>query len=413
MLDYALVINSNSPSLGEESSDDFYMEDAVYSSLDVKTRNSYIWKRDIFEGIGGVIDWNSPYQQVFYANIILDQLNSVKDIEKNTLEFNRIKGAALFLRSYAFCDLLQTFALPFDESTAETDLGVPLKLSSDVNIKPERASIQHCYDQIINDLVAAENLMTNNVDYDHPNRASKPAVFALLSRIYHYMRKYELSEQYATKCLNIYNNIVDFNSLNTSASNPFGGVKAEGMIYLNKINPGLLFHSLRSNAIIDSSLYMSYDDNDLRKSVLFIIRNNKPFRKTSMGGSGAYFTGLSTEEVILNRAECYARSGKHDLAMKDLNDLLVNRYKADEFSELTASSASEALGLILKERRKELVFRGIRWSDIRRLNKEGANITLRRIIAGVEYTLPPNDKRYALPIPPDEMLLNPMPQNER
>jgi len=73
----------------------------------------------------------------------------------------------------------------------------------------------------------------------------------------------------------------------------------------------------------------------------------------------------------------------------------------------------EALAIILIERRKELLMRGLRWADLKRSNKEGANKTLIRIINGHPVTLPPNDNRYAQPLPNEIILLTGMPQNSR
>ncbi|HEY0177744.1 MAG TPA: RagB/SusD family nutrient uptake outer membrane protein, partial [Pedobacter sp.] len=71
------------------------------------------------------------------------------------------------------------------------------------------------------------------------------------------------------------------------------------------------------------------------------------------------------------------------------------------------------LRIVLQERRKELIMRGIRWMDIKRLNKEGANITLTRKLNGNVYTLPANDLRFALPIPDDVIAFSGMKQNLR
>ncbi|GAA0881862.1 hypothetical protein GCM10009120_04580 [Sphingobacterium siyangense subsp. cladoniae] len=99
--------------------------------------------------------------------------------------------------------------------------------------------------------------------------------------------------------------------------------------------------------------------------------------------------------------------------MQLLNKLLLHRWKSGKFQVLTAKSDSEALDLILKERRKELLFRGVRWLDLKRLNKEGREISLKRVLGGKEFVLYPNDLRYALPIPEDVIELSGMQQNPR
>ncbi len=99
--------------------------------------------------------------------------------------------------------------------------------------------------------------------------------------------------------------------------------------------------------------------------------------------------------------------------MSDLNTLLIKRWAAGTFIPVTADNVEEALSIILAERRKELVFRGRRWLDIKRLNKEGKNIVLMRNIHGKTYTILPNDLRYALAIPETVIQLSGMQQNPR
>jgi len=84
------------------------------------------------------------------------------------------------------------------------------------------------------------------------------------------------------------------------------------------------------------------------------------------------------------------------------------------FPTYTATSANNALGQILAERRKELCFRGIRWSDLRRLNQDPTYaVTLQRLLNGTTYTLPANDLRYTLLIPLDEIQISGLQQNPR
>ncbi|HQT24902.1 RagB/SusD family nutrient uptake outer membrane protein, partial [Daejeonella sp.] len=109
---------------------------------------------------------------------------------------------------------------------------------------------------------------------------------------------------------------------------------------------------------------------------------------------------FSSNELYLIQAECYARKGNTVDAMKSLNTLLVKRFKTGTFIPLTAGSAEAALGIVLKERRKELVYRGMRWQDLRRLNLEPQFATdLKRVINGQTHILPANDSRYVFPIP--------------
>lgn len=90
---------------------------------------------------------------------------------------------------------------------------------------------------------------------------------------------------------------------------------------------------------------------------------------------------------------------------------MVTRWRKNRFKPFTAASADDALALVLKERRKELLFRGLRWIDIKRLNKEGAGINITRLVNGMRYTLEPGDPRFALPLPADVIDASGMPQN--
>jgi hypothetical protein len=57
--------------------------------------------------------------------------------------------------------------------------------------------------------------------------------------------------------------------------------------------------------------------------------------------------------------------------------------------------------------------RGVRWTDIRRLNLEDANIKPKRIINTQPYELQPNSLKYAILIPPDAVVMGQYKQNDR
>ncbi len=108
------------------------------------------------------------------------------------------------------------------------------------------------------------------------------------------------------------------------------------------------------------------------------------------------------DELYLVRAESYARAGNATAAMADLNTLLRTRWQAGTYTDMVAASPDDALAKILPERRKELLFRNIRWADLKRLNKDTRfAVTLSRTVNGTTYTLPPNDLRYQVLLPED------------
>ncbi|MNY37378.1 SusD family protein [compost metagenome] len=117
--------------------------------------------------------------------------------------------------------------------------------------------------------------------------------------------------------------------------------------------------------------------------------------------------------MYLIRAEARVRNNQIELASADLNLLRKKRWKSN-YQDLTGNNALNVLKLILQERQRELAFRGIRWTDLRRLNKDDQfAVTLTRTMDGTTYKLLPNDKKYVIPIDEEELRLGGIEQNER
>src|SRR5690606_38331353 len=97
----------------------------------------------------------------------------------------------------------------------------------------------------------------------------------------------------------------------------------------------------------------------------------------------------------------HARTGKLSGALADMHELLSHRYTDTVYQKFETEDTAQALAFILIERQKELAFRlGIRWADIRRLNREPAfQRVLTRTIGGKTYDINPGDRKYALLVP--------------
>ena len=406
-----------SPALGEISADNLYFPYSFWQSIDTKEANAYSWAADIYEGQPLDDNWDLPYQQVYYANLVLEELASVPQTTDNSVQWFSIQGSALFIRAYAFYNIAQLFAPVYDDSTAATDAGIPLRLHSDVTAPSVRASVQDTYSQILADLRQAVPLLSPGFPAAQRNLPSRPAAYALLSRVLLSMRSYTQAGLYADSALQLYDTLIDYNTVSTAAFLPFTRLNNETLYQSNVVTSTQCLAALAyPGCVVDSTLYASYAPTDLRRAILFHLNPTTalPNPNGSYAGSIFPFTGLATDECFLVRAECSAREGNTTLALNDLNTLLRHRYLTGSFTTLGASSPAAALALILAERRKELPFRGLRWTDLRRLNKEGYNITLTRLLNGTTYTLIPNSNLYTLPIPPDVLNDNPgMIQNKR
>ncbi|WP_175403967.1 RagB/SusD family nutrient uptake outer membrane protein [Mucilaginibacter sp. PPCGB 2223] len=406
-LDQHTWTNDVSAEEGEISADSYYVTDAVYATFNLQeARALYLWQTPT-----RAYEWDFEYSCVYSANIVLDNLPNLERNNTNASAWDNCKGSALLFRGKAFLDIALIWAKSYDSQNSNTDLGIPLRLTSDFNVLSKRASVQQTYDQILTDLKSSIPLLPRipiNVF-----RPSKGAAYGLLARTYLMMRKYDLAKLYADSCLQINSNLLDYNSIKTSGTFPFSAVtytNPEHVLYLDSYpNYHVAFYT---TATVDPTLYASYDVNDLRKSIFFIANPAGGFRfRGDYTGGNKHYNGIATDEMFLTRAECEARNGDTQSALNDLNTLLAKRYKAGTFVQVQSNNATALLQVILTERRKELFFRLLRFADIKRLNLEGANISITRVLNGQTYTLPANDERFALAIPADVITLSGIQQN--
>jgi hypothetical protein len=397
-------INGNYPSASEVSSDDFYLSKTSWSSMTEPQRNFYTWQK--YDNIGG--DYTGPYSAIEYANVILESLPNISDGDQQTR--NSVKGNALFIRASYHYALAQLFAPVYDGATAGKDLGIALRTTADIAVKPVRSTVAETYSSIITDLTQALPLLPAHPVLKY--RASKPAAYGLIARAYLSMRDYRKAGLYADSALTLYNTLIDYNGLNASAAIPFHVFNDE-VIYDARSSPPQAMDP--SIARIDSDLYASYQPNDLRKTILFFSNGDGSagFKGTYTGQRFNYlFTGIATNELYFIKAETAVRNGDPSTALQTLNTLLSTRWKEDTYVPYTVTDSKQLLTLILQERRKDLLFRTLRWTDLRRLNKEGGESkTLARNLDGTIFQLTPGSLRYVFEIDQSAVRLSGLTQN--
>lgn len=395
ILDNTTKMNIYYPSVGEIGADNYYIESVAWNTLtDFTSKNAYVWSRDLFNE-SETSDWSNCYVIVFTANVVLEGIDKYR--QNFTQEaYDEIKSTALFFRAYAFHELSQLFMQQYDNETAGQTLGIPLRLDPDLNKKTTRSTARETYNQILEDITAAVQLLP--IETMVKTRPNKAAGYGLLARIYLSMGAYIEAEKATENCLAVTKaKLMDYNDLDKTANNPF-----------KRFNDEVIFHNLilgktilaAPRCKVDSLLYKDYHESDLRRSMYFQESTGKSWTfKGSYDGSNSLFGGIALDEIYLIRAECLARTGDNVRAKEVLNELLKHRFIKGDFESVNSES-DFLLQEILENRRKELAFRGLRWSDLRRLNTDSRfETTLKRVVDGKVYELAPNDTRYVLPIP--------------
>ncbi len=393
----------------EISADNYYLTDADYNSLEeTGQQRMYTWEPDHHYD-NFLNDWFTAYQKVYSCNLVLNCLAKITPTAADQNEWNILKGQALMIRAKVFFTIANIWAPAYEATTAAQTLGIPLRVKEDFTLTSTRASLQETFEKIVTDLKMSLPLLpTVGVNAAYPTRVSS---YAYLSRVLLSMHRYAEAGLYADSCLQLNSSLIDYNTLSATTAAPFAPFHAEQLYYCISWAPQLAV----GRAIVDSTLYPQYETEDLRRLIYFKVNANgtQAYKGGYDGLAGSFFSGIATDEIYLTRAECYARAGDNSRALADINALLRKRYRTGSFLPVTISDNEALLEFILKERRKELVMRFVRWMDIKRLNKEGANISLQRKINNQTYTLAPNDLRFALPIPEEIIRLTGMPQNPR
>jgi len=398
-----VVMNFAATGLAEIASDSYYLNETSWTAMtDERDRFLYLWQP--YSPIAS--QWTGPYQAILHANTVLKYLPSIKISPGEITVANSLRGAALFHRAYQLLHLLQVFSLPYDPAGSNDNLGVVLRKEPSLDEKISRSTVRQCYDFIIGDLKESVNLLPEKADI--PTRPSKAAAYAALARAYLVMSAFENAGRYADSALMIQPDLIDYGTeINTASNVPFSKWNKE-VIFDMAMNGGAPLAPARRR--VNIAEYGNYEESDLRKKAFFSLNNQgEVLFKGNYNGlnSSQLFCGPTTAEMYLIRSETNIRKNRLSEAAKDINTLRAKRFASSDFSEVEFTEQKWAMDFIKKERRRELIFRGQRWPDVRRYILLGEQEeTMTRIAGGKIYTMTaPDIVGYTYKLP-DEVIDN-------
>ncbi|MBO9574061.1 MAG: RagB/SusD family nutrient uptake outer membrane protein, partial [Chitinophagaceae bacterium] len=259
-------VNWNHPSLGEAAADDYYTTEIRWNNnFTSLEKNAYSWTRTYPITTTVLGNWDFAYSLVLLTNIVLEGLQNLQPASAEEKEqWKHIQAQALYHRARSFYLLSELYAPPYNAATAAKDLSIPLRVHTDVTVPSKRSTVKETYEMIVHDLmIAAEGLPDKAMNDSRPNR---PAAYALLARLYLGTQQFDSSLKYADKCLQIKNDLLDFNTLNVNAAS-IGS------------NKEIIFHDFfnlnMTIRYVNEAFYNTYEDNDLRKKCYFRVNTDR------------------------------------------------------------------------------------------------------------------------------------------
>ncbi|WP_282037007.1 RagB/SusD family nutrient uptake outer membrane protein [Saccharicrinis aurantiacus] len=361
--------------------------------------------------------WATTYSIVYNANFLIQNL---KNIEIEEEEENRILAEAYTGRALLYHDLVRIYAKAYNASSAKTDLGIPYVTGFDDD-EPSRNTIEEVYSMLIDDLEKAISLFEDNSESES-TFFTKDFANGLLARVYLDMQDYEKAADAAT--LVIENRTYTLAS-GTDFTNIWLHDTGNEIIWkvkytVNAPGPSLGYNFyLRQNQtqlpnpdyIPANNWFESYNqDDDIRARAYF------DFTQTGFGWEGnliykyptnPLFTAQGTNmpkpmriaEMYLIRAEANAHLDKKTEAIEDLEQLLSARISGfDGISENVDLDV-----FIAQERKKELMFEGFYWFDLKRRGEGFKRVPQANTFVGNDLEITPDNFRWQWPIPRAEL----------
>lgn len=386
---------------------DRYVSDGYLSYYELWNAN-YFWNENadrIAMNKSDETTYYNGYAGISTANLLIE--NAPTATEATDAERGQVIAHAKILRAMKYFTLVNYYAKTYNAATAATDGGVPLITSAEVGATYTQPSVQEIYDFIVQDISEALPALPEralNVLY-----ADKATAYALAARVYLQMGNYQEALASAGEALKRNDRLFDW----VAFYNDNAAVLSVPDVYQSITSP--MGFDYEENYIFCHG-NNSYSGNDLQMredrgnrfeqgDAHFMSR----WKIRTMAGStyynpnmGGYFNrgGLTTTEVYLIQAECLARTGNVAGAMDVLNKVRQKRILPEYYQPLAASSADEAIDMIIKVKSDALVQTIIPFCDARRLNLEPAHArTLTKVENGQQYTLSPSSHMWVMPFP--------------
>jgi starch-binding outer membrane protein, SusD/RagB family len=346
---------------------------------------SEIYKRQnsIF---GGTRDefYKKGYNIINKANVALENLNLASS------KRNYIEGEAKFFRALGHFELVRLFAHPYGYVSGNTQPGIPLRVNTGIESQ-NRASVKEVYDQVLNDLLAADSLLPADPENGKYYTLTRWAAKGYLAKVYFQMNDFANAFTYADQVIKS-----GRFQLDDSYDKRFSlGLSKEGILVIGnqttQYTPG---GELRNNFRSDKSLpTLNYTDQFYNTATAKATDKRKAWYSNSLQAGYNVLTKYNKDyfdlpvihltEIKLIRAESGAEIALSNpsalaTAITDINDILTRAYGSTSQNLPSNVTAATVISTVRSERELELVGEGNRIQEIKRIGaRSGTNVDRR------------------------------------
>ncbi|PWJ45030.1 RagB/SusD family nutrient uptake outer membrane protein [Sediminitomix flava] len=365
--------------------------------------------------------WSAYYVAINRINLVLAGIESVKvnlDAESaEAEELSLYEAEAYGLRAFAHFSLFQSFSESYTDNDA---LAVPYMRESIISM-PVRNTVSEVYELLSLDLDESAKLMDAVALSNEKSRFNRVAIDALRARISLYKEDYAAAIQYSSAALNEVSIASGqaYDDMWTDLEDDSEVIFKYDIVSTDGTRVGGLFQDAGSNDVQfypTFDLINAYDANifldktqDVRYNTVIMNDATDPVQSSIIGkfrGTTALpfladVKVFRASEMLLIRAEAYAKSNSTSEAWDDVKELLTARITGYA-GEDTGRSILDEIAL---QRRLELAYEGHRFYDLRRTGE--AIIRTDVTLPGTTPTqLAAGDHRFVLPIPQSELFAN-------
>lgn len=364
-----------------------------YGYLEIWTQNMSLFTPS-FSGF-----WDNSYRGINAVNNVLASLPDIKDM--TDAQKSQIEGECKFIRGVMIFEMLRIWGHQYGHKPDNSQPGVIIRTAptrGTAGLAIGRSTVEDCYAQVISDLKAGENLLS---DAKRDGYANKSAAQAYLARVY--FQKNDFANAYAYADLikkggkfslaatprDVFfkggNSESIFQMALTTQTNSFGAIR--GMYQKTVFGEPPFTVSPDFAAALDAS-----PSTDLRKE-----------QYVKQSGSTRYCTKYDTlianvnviryAEILFIHAEAGLEIGKPESEV--LANVNLIRKRAGLADDNSTTGKAALLDLIGKERRLEMCFEGDRFHYLKRIKSNN--------IRGLAW----NDNKLLAKIPSSEVSGNP------